>query len=230
MTSLHAEQRCLPLSGPYPGGLEKADAWWRSCAPPPTRPRDHHPGRHGYQTALKSAPEERHMAGPDAGTRLACSAFVFTCIRGAVGHGRVQRLGGVWPFQSRFVIIEGRGSRRPWGAEEEMEREEMHQEVEIGPAAKESKFMSRLGTKLYLLPVEFDLCSADNREKGGAGYSLYAVFGGGAALVELVRIVEFIFTGRIGKVWHGVWRDGDESWGGDATAWAWWDAPWQQHR
>lgn len=167
MTSLHAEQRCLPLSGPYPGGLEKADAWWRSCAPPPTRPRDHHPGRHGYQTALKSAPEERHMAGPDAGTRLACSAFVFTCIRGAVGHGRVQRLGGVWPFQSRFVIIEGQGSRRPWGAEEEMEREEMHQEVEIGPAAKESKFMSRLGTKLYLLPVEFDLCSADNREKGG---------------------------------------------------------------
>lgn len=100
-----------------------------------------------------------------------------------------------------------------------MEGEEMHQEVEIGPAAKESKFMSRLGTKLYLLPVEFDLCSADNREKeGGGGYSLYAVFGGGAALVELVRIVEFIFAGRIGKVWHGVRGDGDESRGGDATA------------
>lgn len=48
-----------------------------------------------------------------------------------------------------------------------MEAEEMHQEAEMGPAAKEAKFMSRLGTKLYFLPLEFDLCSADNREGGG---------------------------------------------------------------
>lgn len=54
---------------------------------------------------------------------------------------------------------------------------QVHQEAKIRQAAKELKFMSRLGTKLYLLPVEFDLCSADNREEEGAGYSLYAVFG-----------------------------------------------------
>lgn len=101
-----------------------------------------------------------------------------------------------------------------------MKRVGMHQEAKIRQAAKELKFMSRLGTKLYLLPVEFYLCSADNREEEGAGYSLYAVFGGGTALVELVRIIELIFAGRIGEVWHRVRRDGDESWGGDTTAWA----------
>lgn len=111
-----------------------------------------------------------------------------------------------------------------------MERVEMHQEAEIRQAVEELKFTSRPGTKLYLLPVEFDLSSAGNRGEEGWGYSLYAVFGGGTGLVELVRIIELIFAGRIGEVWHRVWRDGDESRGGDTTAWAWWTAPWQEHK
>lgn len=42
-------------------------------------------------------------------------------------------------------------------------------------------------------------------EGGGAeGYILYVVFGGSAALVELISIVELILTGGIGEVWHRV--------------------------
>lgn len=42
-------------------------------------------------------------------------------------------------------------------------------------------------------------------EGGGAkGYILYVVFGGSAALGELIGIVELIFTGGIGEVWHRV--------------------------
>lgn len=52
---------------------------------------------------------------------------------------------------------------------------EMHQEAEIRQAAKELKFMSRLGTKLYLLPVEFYLCSADNREEEEGGQDTHSM-------------------------------------------------------
>lgn len=51
-------------------------------------------------------------------------------------------------------------------------------------------------------------------------YSLYAVFGRSAALVELVSIVELVLAGGIGEVWHRVRGDGDVSWGGNAAAWA----------
>lgn len=61
-----------------------------------------------------------------------------------------------------------------------------------------------------------------------ARYSLYAVFGGSAALVELVSIVELILAGGIGEVWHGVWGDGDVCRGGDAAAGAWRATPWQK--
>lgn len=33
---------------------------------------------------------------------------------------------------------------------------------------------------------------------------LYVVFGGGAALVELVGVVELILAGGVGEVWHRV--------------------------
>lgn len=49
-------------------------------------------------------------------------------------------------------------------------------------------------------------------------YSLYAVFGGSAALVELVSIVEFILAGGIGEIWHRVRGEGDVSRRGDAAA------------
>lgn len=49
-------------------------------------------------------------------------------------------------------------------------------------------------------------------------YSLYAVFGGSAALVKLISVVELILAGGIGEVWHRVRGDGDVSWGGDAAA------------
>lgn len=104
-----------------------------------------------------------------------CMFYFFTCIRGAIGHGWVERLCGVWPFQSRFFITEGWGGRRPWGTDEEIERVEMHQEAEIRQAAKELKFMSRLSTKLYLLPVEFYLCSADNREEEEGGQDTHSM-------------------------------------------------------
>lgn len=53
---------------------------------------------------------------------------------------------------------------------------------------------------------------------GGEQYSLCAVFGGRAALVELVSIVELILTGGIGEVWHRVRWNRDVSWGGNAAA------------
>lgn len=49
-------------------------------------------------------------------------------------------------------------------------------------------------------------------------YSLYAVFGGSAALVELISIVELILAGRIGEVWHRVRREGDVRRRGNAAA------------
>ena len=48
-------------------------------------------------------------------------------------------------------------------------------------------------------------------------YSLYAVFGGGAALVKLISIVELILAGGIGEVWHRVRGEGDVSRGSDAA-------------
>lgn len=49
-------------------------------------------------------------------------------------------------------------------------------------------------------------------------YSLYAVFGGSAALVKLISVVELILAGGIGEVWHRVRGDGDVSRGGDTAA------------
>ena len=49
-------------------------------------------------------------------------------------------------------------------------------------------------------------------------YSLYAVFGGSTALVELISIVELILAGGIGEVWHRVREEGDVRRGGDAAA------------
>jgi len=49
-------------------------------------------------------------------------------------------------------------------------------------------------------------------------YSLYAVFGGSVALVELVSIVELILAGGIREVWHRVRGEGHVSRGGDAAA------------
>lgn len=43
----------------------------------------------------------------------------------------------------------------------------MHQEADMRQIANELKFMSRLSNKLYLLPAEFDLCSAYNRAEEG---------------------------------------------------------------
>lgn len=37
---------------------------------------------------------------------------------------------------------------------------------------------------------------------GAVRYSLYAVFGGSAALVKLVSVIEFILTGGVGEVGH----------------------------
>lgn len=42
------------------------------------------------------------------------------------------------------------------------------------------------------------------REVGQEGHVLYVVFGGSAALVELVSIVELILAGGVGEVWHRV--------------------------
>lgn len=49
-------------------------------------------------------------------------------------------------------------------------------------------------------------------------YSLYAVFGGSAALVELISIIELILAGGVGEVWHRVRGEGDVSRRGDAAA------------
>lgn len=48
-------------------------------------------------------------------------------------------------------------------------------------------------------------------------YSLYAVFGGSTALVKLISIVELVLAGGVGEVWHRVRREGDVSWGSNAT-------------
>lgn len=43
-----------------------------------------------------------------------------------------------------------------------------------------------------------------NARGGEAGYILYVVLGGSAALVELISVVELILAGGVGEVWHRV--------------------------
>lgn len=49
---MHTLLHCPPWWGPCPDGLEKADAWWRFCAPPQTRPHHRRHDRRGCQTYL----------------------------------------------------------------------------------------------------------------------------------------------------------------------------------
>lgn len=143
-----------------------------------------------------------------------------TCICGAVRHGWVKWLCGVWSLECWFFSSVGCSGWRPWWTDGERRR------WELPRGRKQEKHFHNVNTytciKLILLQNLFLI------EGGGAkGYILYVVFGGSAALVELISIVELILTGGIGEVWHRVWRDGDVSRGGNAAAGAWRGTPWQ---
>lgn len=81
---------------------------------------------------------------------------------------------------------------------------------------------------IKLWSYRFTLCGVGCMEVGVILYSLYAMFGGSAALVKLISVVELILAGGIAEVWHWVRREGNVSWGSDAAAGAWWATPWQR--
>lgn len=53
-----------------------------------------------HQNSVKWLQQRRFQCGGKI-----CMFYFSTCIRGAVGHGWVERLCGVWSFQSRFFVI-----------------------------------------------------------------------------------------------------------------------------